>query len=114
MFFCAHMIHEEFERRDFHRNVRGYIRVPGDRSRGYFGQATVSVVVTMNLVNIFTSAVPDSAIKTQDNVFDFVGEIRKQFHIWKRAIVFYVILGKYDTKKSILDWTGLDRILYFS
>jgi len=93
------MIHEAFVLRDFHRNVRCHIWVDVDRSLRDFGQATVPFVVTADLVDIFASAVPDTAIETQDNVFEFVGKIRKQFHIGRQGS-FCVILGKYETKNQ--------------
>jgi hypothetical protein len=52
-----------------------------DRSLRDFGQTSVPLIVTMNFIDIFASAVPDLAVKTQNNVFDLLGEIRKQFHV---------------------------------
>jgi hypothetical protein len=75
------MIHETFVLGDFHRNVRGHIWVGVDRSLRDFGQTSVPIIVTMNFIDIFASAVPDLAVKTQNNVFDLLGEIRKQFHV---------------------------------
>ena len=93
------MIHEAFVLRDFHRNVRCYIWVSGDRPLRDFGQTSVPLIVTMNFIDIFASAVPDLAVKTQNNVFDLLGEIRKQFHIGRQGS-FCVILGKYETKNQ--------------
>jgi len=93
------MIHETFVLGDFHRNVRRDIWVDVDRSLRDFGQATVPFVVTADLVDIFASAVPDLAVKTQNNVFDLLGKIRKQFHIGRQGS-FCVILGNYETKNQ--------------